>query len=123
MRQIRLLVAVVAVLTAIIAALLFINPSVGTDTVLYCLLGAACLAVVAPFDAPEPPARKRVVAACTAHLLSIICAFAQTVGTSGDRAPIGALIGLASAGIVLVAWSFATRNRRRREHWHEYFDR
>lgn len=123
MRQVRLIAGLLAIITVLIAALLYVNPSVSADSVVSCLVAALCLAIVAPFDALEPPARKRILAGCVAFVAAIVVAFALAAQTTDDRAPLGALASLASVGVVLVACSFAVRNRRRRAHWHDYYDR
>jgi O-antigen/teichoic acid export membrane protein len=118
-----LIVAIVAFLTALIAALLYLNPDVSEDSAVSCSVAAICLALVAPFEALEPQARKRVVAGCVAFVVAIVIAFALAVQSTDDRAPLGALGSLASVGIVLVAWSFTIRNRRHRPQWRDYYDR
>ncbi|QDZ08661.1 hypothetical protein FPZ24_15285 [Sphingomonas panacisoli] len=118
-----MMAALVAILTALIAGLLYINPDISVNVAICCLIAASCLAIVAPFEALEPAARKRICVGCIAFVVAIVIAFALAIQTTDDRGPLGALASLATGGIVLAAWSFTIRNRRGRPQWRNYFDR
>ena len=86
------------------------------------LAAAACLAIVAPFDAPNPPERIRVMIACLTYLAALMAALMLLQVTVFSRALAIAIVALLQCGIVLACWAFATRNRRRLPHSRRYFD-
>jgi len=124
MRQVRLTAAMLALLTVLIAILFWFLPDVSVETVLCTAIAAGCLAIIVPFEAREPPARKRVLAACVVYvgLIGGALAFALQ-GIADHVAPMGALVALAAAGLALVLWSFGIRNRVSRPQWRDYYDR
>ncbi len=85
------------------------------------LIAAICLAIVAPFDAPDPRRRTRVLIACLAYLAALATAivFSHTVA-SGTLT--SALFLLAELGVGLTCWALATRNRRRVSGLKRYYD-
>lgn len=124
MARVRLTAAMLALLTVLIAILFWFLPDVSLETVLCTGIAAGILAVVAPFEAREPPARKRVLAACVVYVALIGGAIAFAfLGTAERIAPVGALGALAFAGLILVFWSFGIRNRVSRPQWRDYYDR
>lgn len=91
-------------------------------SILAVVLGAACLAIVAPFDAPAPRERVRVVLACMAYSILIGVA---TVAAQRVEAPtllMLALVFLLICGTSITCWALATRRRRRIPASHRYYD-
>ena len=86
------------------------------------LVGAASLAVVAPFDAAAPRRRWRVLLACLVYvaLLAVAIWMAHSLAAAGLLTGVLAL--LAQAGIALALWAFATRKRRRTPSYQRYYD-
>jgi hypothetical protein len=123
MKQIRVAAGILAILTIVVAGLFLLIPGIGMTIIGSSAVAAACLAVVAPFEALEPPARKRVMAGCFAFVVAIGIALGFAVLDGVDLGPVGMLAGLAAAGTALTIWSFAVRNRRRRTLWGDYYDR
>lgn len=122
MRKLRVIAAMLAILTALIDALFCLNPNSGLSMLLPVAIGALCLALVVPFEALEPAARKRVFAACLGYIAAIGVGiwFAQQMDVG--LVPVTALAALLAAGVVLAGWSFSIRNRRRRPNWAGYYD-
>lgn len=124
MRRVRLTAAMLALLTVLISILFWFMPDVGLETILCTVIAAGCLGVVAPFEARDPPARKRVLAACVAFVVLIGVASWFALQMQAERAaPMGALAMLAAGGLILVVWSFGIRNRVSRPQWRDYYDR
>ncbi|MDP1027364.1 hypothetical protein Q5H91_09075 [Sphingomonas sp. KR1UV-12] len=111
-----------SIASLMMAAILLMLPAIGFTTIGLLVGGAACLAIVAPFDAMQPPARKRVVAATLAYVLTTIAAAGVVAVTDGGHRPLFVLAALAACGLILFGWAFKTRNRRRRAGWTDYFD-
>ena len=124
MKRVRLTAAMLALLTVLIAILFWFIPDISLETITFTAIAAGCLAIVAPFEANEPPARKRVLAACAVFVVMIGVAMWFVFQAPADRAaPMGALGMLALGGLVLVVWSFGIRNRVSRPQWRDYYDR
>ena len=115
MRQVRLTAAMLAILTVLIAILFCVIPDMDITAIVSTAVASVFLFAVVPFEAANPPARKRVLAAGVAIGLAL--------QTETGRAPLAALGVLALGGLVLVAWSFGIRNRRSRSKWSSYYDR
>jgi uncharacterized membrane protein (UPF0136 family) len=91
-------------------------------TLLALVLGAACLAVVAPFDAPTPRERWRVVIACAAYTGAV---GAAVIAAQRVEAPVTVMVPivlLVLGGVSLVFWALATRKRRRIPASRRYYD-
>ncbi|MBN8806750.1 MAG: hypothetical protein J0I47_00710 [Sphingomonas sp.] len=123
MKRIRVVAAILALLTATMAGLFWLVPGIGMETIAGCGVAALCLLIVVPFDASEPPARKRVLAACVAFVVAVGVALGFAIETSVDLGPLSALAGVEFVGLILAVWSFTVRNRRRRALWSDYYDR
>lgn len=124
MRRVRLTAAMLALLTVLIAILFWFVPDINLETILCTAIAAVCLIVVVPFEAQEPPARKRVLAGCVAFVVMIGVASGFAFQAPAERAaPMGALAMLGLGGVILVAWSFGIRNRVSRPQWRDYYDR
>lgn len=124
MKRVRMTAALLALLTVLITILFWFIPDVGVDTIACTGIAAGFLAIVAPFEARDPPARKRVLAACMAFVVMIGVASWFALQMPAERAgPMGALAILAAGGLILVIWSFGIRNRQSRPHWRDYYDR
>lgn len=124
MKRVRLTAALLALLTVLIAILFWFIPDVRLETVACTAIAAGCLAIVTPFEANEPPARKRVLLACIVFVAMIGIAMWFAFQGSAERAgPMGALTMLAVGGLALVVWSFGIRNRVSRPQWRDYYDR
>ena len=91
-------------------------------TLIALLAAGACLAIVAPFDAPEPPQRRRVLIACIAYLVAVAVAMALANEASASTSMMLALLFLGLFGVGLTLWAFAIRNRRRVSNYHHYYD-
>ena len=122
MRRLRVVAAALAVLTALTAWLIALDPSVHGSVIVSAATAAACLAASTPFEALDPPARKLVALACAAFLLAIGGALVLAVGTGSQRAPLAVLAALTAGGVVMAVWSFLIRNRQRRSDWQNYYD-
>lgn len=124
MGRVRLTAAMLALLTVLIAILFWFLPDISLETILCTAIAAGCLAVVTPFEARNPPERKRVLAACVVYVLLIGGAIGFAFqGVAERAAPMGALSALALGGLILVFWSFGIRNRVSRPQWRDYYDR
>lgn len=122
MRRLRLVAAAVSLFTIIVAWLFALDPTIGRPVVITLAVAALCLVGIVPFDAMDPPARKRVVAACCVFVLAVGGALASVVSAESGTAPVGSLLVLMVIGLSLVLWSFRIRNRRRRPGWTTYYD-
>ncbi len=113
MGRIRTFAALLAIVSAA-TAVFFARMSLGGTAVLL-LAGAALLALIAPFPAPIPPARKRVALACFLYTLIVIGA--GLWAASSDRGqPYSMLVaGQAVVGAMLAVQAYRTRNRRRHQ--------
>ena len=124
MQRVRLTAAMLALLTVLIAILFWFMPDVGLETILCTALAAGALLIVAPFEARDPPARKRVLAGCVVYVILIGVAAGFAFQMPAERAtPMGVLAALAFGGLILVFWSFGIRNRVSRPQWRDYYDR
>ncbi|MBS0479322.1 MAG: hypothetical protein JSR79_08485 [Proteobacteria bacterium] len=124
MGRVRLTAAMLALLTVLIAILFWFLPDISLETVLCTAVAAGCLIVIAPFEARDPPARKRVLAGCVAFVAMIgLAAGFAFQGAAERTAPLGALAALGLGGVILVLWSFGIRNRVSRPQWRDYYDR
>jgi O-antigen/teichoic acid export membrane protein len=113
-----------ALLTVLIAILFWFIPDVSVETILCTAIAALCLFIVVPFEARNPPARKRVLAGCVAYVVMIGVALGFAFQGVAERVtPMGALAALAFGGLILVIWSFGIRNRVSRPQWRDYYDR
>lgn len=116
--------ALLALLTVLITILFWFIPDVGMDTVACTGIAAVCLFAVVPFEARNPPARKRVLAGCVAFVVMIGVALGFAFQGVAERAtPMGTLGALGLGGLILVIWSFGIRNRVSRPQWRDYYDR
>ena len=86
------------------------------------LIAAACLAIVSPFDAPNPPQRRRVLIASLAYVVALSAAIALAHASAASGALLSTLVLLGLLGIGLAGWAFATRNRRRLTGFQGYYD-
>ena len=122
MVRLRIFASIVSMLS--LAVSLWVSKGPVTGEVLVALLAAAaCLAVVSPFDAPDPPQRRRVLIASLAYvaILSIAMMHARA-DAAATGALMVALVLLTLLGIGLAGWAFATRNRRRFASYHGYYN-
>lgn len=124
MRPVRLTAAMLALLTVLVTLLFWFIPEVGLETILCTAIAAVCLGIVTPFEARDPPQRKRVVAASAVYVVMIGIASVFALQMPAERiAPMSALATLGLGGVALVIWSFGIRNRVSRPRWREYYDR
>lgn len=121
MGRLRVFASVLSILSLLVAALLRMN-AVGTVVLAAVVVAAACLAIVAPFNAPDPPRRKRVFAACLAYVGAMAAAIVLAVLTGAAALPVLWLGALLAFGLGLSLWAFKTRNRRRSPVWGNYYD-
>lgn len=121
MLKIRILAAIVSILSlATLVLALVVEASAIVPLAL--LAAAACLAIVAPFDAPSPPRRNRILLACLAYLVALSAALIVARGETASGILMVALVILVQLGVGLTCWTIATRNRRRMPHSRRYFD-
>ncbi|PAX07323.1 hypothetical protein [Sphingomonas lenta] len=120
MSQLRIFAALLSILSLLVAAWMHLGGA-PVAVVAAIAVGAACLAVVAPFDAPDPPQRRRVLWACIAHVAAIAVAAVLAVAAEATLPRLGSLMLLLLLGGALSARAFATRNRRRIKGWGGYF--
>jgi 4-amino-4-deoxy-L-arabinose transferase-like glycosyltransferase len=121
MLRLRLFASLLSVLTLAAMALAVVS-GVPIATAVALLAAAACLAAIAPFDAPEPRQRWRVVLACAIYVGAVAAAllFAYPAPDTGLLKFVLILLGLGGVGLTL--WAFATRRRRRMPRSSRYYD-
>lgn len=121
MVRLRMFASALSILTLLVTLLAWLQGG-SWITVLALVLGAACLAAVAPFDAPSPRERWRVVIACGAYTLAV--AAAAVVAQRAEAKVIVMLptVLLVLAGVSLAFWAIATRKRRRIPASRRYYD-
>lgn len=107
-----------SLLVAILAGLL----GSGWLTLVAVVIGAACLAIVAPFDAPTPRERTRVVLACAAYVAAVAGAVVLAHRVEAPTLAMLALVVLILCGVSLTCWALATRKRRRIPASRRYYD-
>ena len=120
MLRIRVCASFLSILSVAIAAWAWVGRAAG-GVFIALLIAAACLAIILPFDAPDPPRRTRVVVGCFAYMsaLTVAIIFAKNADSS---ALLKALFLLAQLGAGLTCWALATRNRRRASGLRRYYD-
>lgn len=119
MTRLRIFASILSVVTLLATAWLY-RGGAAIGMVAAAVLAAACLAAVAPFDAPGPPQRRRVLLACLAYVGAAGIAVALGAGAGDPR--VGLLLPFPLLGLALSGWAFATRNRRRSSGgWSGYF--
>lgn len=121
MLKMRMAAAALSMMTVMFDGLFFLTPGASLPMLGVIAIAAALLAIVAPFDAPLPPARKRVFAACLGYVATICVALGLALVTDAGSSTIAVLALLAGCGAALSLWAFRTRNRRRMS-WGGYFD-
>lgn len=113
MGRIRTIAALLAIISA--ASAVFLARLALEETAVLLLVGAALLALAAPFPAPAPPARKRVALACLLYTL-IVAGTALWAYADAQGQRYAALVaGQAVVGAVLTAQAYRTRNRRQHQ--------
>lgn len=121
MIRLRIAASLLSILT-LVSAVWLQGRGAAIGVVIALGIAAACLAVVAPFDAPDPPRRRLVLGACLAYAGAAALGLALALG-SGARGALAAWEALLLlAGLALSGWAFATRNRRRSRGWNRYFE-
>lgn len=121
MLRLRIFASLLSVLSLATMALAFVLGA-PIATAIALLAAAACLAIVAPFDAPDPRQRLRVLLACLAYVVGIGAALAFVRGAPDTGALKFALILLVLMGVGMMLWAFATRKRRRMPRSSRYYD-
>lgn len=121
MARLRASASVLSVLSLVIAAWLWADEA-GVGVMIAVVAAAACLAVVSPFDAPDPSRRTRVLAACLAYVGAMAAAVALALGSAARPSPVPWLAALLASGLALSCWAFTTRNRRRAGGMKRYFE-
>ncbi|WP_242182453.1 hypothetical protein [Sphingomonas sp. CARO-RG-8B-R24-01] len=121
MLRLRLCAAIVSILT-LATIIIAIVSEAGIGVAVALLAASACLAIVAPFDAPTPRQRNRVLAACVGYLVATFAALAFARGAVAASILMIALVVLLQLGVGLTCWAFATRKRRRMPQSRRYFD-
>lgn len=121
MVRIRIFAAVLSLLALATVGLSVITEA-GIGVLIAVLAAAICLAVVAPFDAPNPQQRLRILLASVAYLLALVAALGLTYITPASNPLMIALVLQIQLGVALTCWAFVTRKRRRMPHARRYFD-
>lgn len=122
MSRVRVSASLLAVSSVFAALWMWIAQDNAGVVVVLLILAAAFLAVVAPFDAPDPARRTRVVIACVAYVAAVGVAIALAHATNGSGLLISVLSLLLEVGIAITCWGLATRNRRRAPKSQRYYD-
>lgn len=122
MGRLRLMAAMLAMLSFLVAGILVMVPGITMSSVLTLILAALCIAAVAPFEAFDRPARVRVFLACAAYSAVAAGATALVLADDVPRTIPAVLLLLVVWGLALTVWAFRTRNRIRRRGWQNYFD-
>ena len=121
MLRIRIFAAVLSLLALLTVGLSVITEA-GFAVVIALLAAAICLAIIAPFDAPAPRQRLRILLASIAYLLALLAALALTYTTPASNPLLIALVLQIQLGVALTCWVVVTRKRRRMPHARRYFD-
>jgi hypothetical protein len=121
MARIRFFAALLALLSVVMAVWTAIGERDWIGSVAL-LAAAACLAAVCPFDAPDRKRRTRVALACAAYVgvMSLLIVYTHNARDSWSATV--ALFLLLEAGVGLVGWALATRNRSRLPGSRRYYD-
>ncbi|WP_375427099.1 hypothetical protein [uncultured Sphingomonas sp.] len=121
MVRLRIFASILAILSLAVAVWAWVGEvAAGIPVALF--VAAACLAIVTPFDAPNPARRTRVLIACFAHVAALAAAMALAYFSAAPGALMTALLLLTELGLGLTGWAIATRNRRRMSGSRRYFD-
>lgn len=121
MGRLRIFASLLSILSLLVAARMwtvaaFKGPAAAV------IVAAALLAIVSPFDAPDPGSRKRVLFACLAYVGAMAAATVR-VSFVAPGPFLTLLLGvLAAFGVGLSGWAFATRRRRRSMGFKRYFE-
>lgn len=121
MLRLRIFASVVSILS-LATMLLAILVAAPIGVAIALLVAAACLAIVAPFDARDSARRLRVLVAGLAYLVAVAVALLFTRGGSTEPTLLIALTVLLQLGVGIACWAFATRKRRRMPQSRRYFD-
>lgn len=122
MLRLRIFASIMAVLSIAVAVWAWLG-DVARESSIALLVAAACLAIVTPFDAPDPRRRTRMLIACLAHVAALAAALMLArIGGGASGALITALFLLTELGLGLAGWVFATRRRRRMSGSRRYYD-
>lgn len=122
MLRLRIFASILAFLSLAVAVWAWLG-DVAREVPIALVVAAACLAIVTPFDAPDPPRRTRVLIACLAHIAALAAALMLArIGGGASGALMTALFLLAELGLGLAGWAFATRRRRRMSGSKRYYD-
>lgn len=122
MLRLRIFASILAILSLAVAVWAWVG-DVARETPVALLVAAACLAIVTPFDAPDPRRRTRVLVASLAHVAALAAALALArLGGGASGALTTALFLLAELGLGLAGWALATRGRRRMSGSRRYYD-
>lgn len=121
MLRLRIFAALLAMLTLAVAIWVWQAQDVG-EVAVALVVASACLAVVTPFDAPNPARRWRVLIACLAYVMAVGAAMALAYAADFPGSLMTALLLLAELGLGLTGWALATRKRRRISGSQRYYD-
>ncbi|MEG3125910.1 hypothetical protein [Sphingomonas sp. GB1N7] len=121
MVRLRMFASILSILSLIVGALTLLY-QVGWAVLAAIVVAAACLAIVCPFDAPNPRERTRVVIACFAYLAALMAALVFAYAAPAPNTVMIALVALGVFGVSLTCWALATRKRRRVARSRSYYD-
>ncbi len=121
MVRLRMFASALSILTLLVTLLAWLQGG-SWITLVALVLAAACLAIVAPFDAPSPRERWRVVIACGAYSIAAAAAVVAAQRVESKITVMVPIVVLVLAGVSLAFWAIATRKRRRIPASRRYYD-
>lgn len=121
MVRLRMFASALSILTLLVTLLAWFQGG-SWITLVALVLGAACLAVVAPFDAPSPRERWRVVIACGVYSIAVAAAVVAAQRVESKVTVMVPIVLLLLAGVSCTFWAIATRKRRRIPASRRYYD-
>ncbi|MBB4154635.1 CHASE2 domain-containing sensor protein [Sphingomonas jinjuensis] len=122
MGRLRMIAAMLATVSILVAGLLVTVPQSGLPVILVFAIGSLILGGITPFEAADPSSRMRVVLACAAYTLCAIAAGVLAVVSGAPRLVPAIMLASTLPGMVLTIWAFRTRKRYKRRGWQNYFD-
>lgn len=120
MLRLRITASLLSMLSLAMMTLAYLTGAPATTSIAL-LAAAISLFSIAPFDAPSPRQRIRVVVACVVHVVGVAAGLASIYATPDFPVMTLGLVGLLLAGVGITLWAFATRRRRRMPQYMRYY--